>query len=233
MKPLTRLGKGVIGAVVSIALLIGCLPITAIPVLAAEGDTPATITLSGTTNKDFVPTRTQTRYAVSEQIYTAAELGYAGGAISSIAFNKTSGNNTTRKWRVYLADTDKTSFTSNTDWIKTATLCYEGSVALNANGWITIDFNKTTSFEHAADKNLAVIVIDYTNNATNSARNFSVYASSSNQCIYANGNSQYTLNTLSANGHRTANKPAIRISILKNMTVTAPDVTFRRFANSN
>ena len=35
MKSITRIGKGVIGAVVSFALFIGCLPITAIPVAAA------------------------------------------------------------------------------------------------------------------------------------------------------------------------------------------------------
>ena len=35
MKTMTRLGKGVIGAVVSFALFIGCLPVSAVPVLAA------------------------------------------------------------------------------------------------------------------------------------------------------------------------------------------------------
>ena len=108
MKSITRIGKGVIGAVVSFALFIGCLPITAIPVLAAEGDTPATITLGGSsTSSDYhMPIRTNRAHSVSEQIYTASELGNAGGTISSIAFYSTGA--ASRKIRVYLADTSKT-----------------------------------------------------------------------------------------------------------------------------
>ena len=227
MKTMTRLGKGVIGAVVSFALFIGCLPITAIPVLAAEGDTPAVITLGGTSTgtSNYTPTRTRARYSVSEWIYSASELGNAGGTISSVAFYKTSGSSTNRNLRVYLVDTDKTSFNQTNDWINSATLCYQGSVALSTTGWITINF--TTSFTHAADKNLAVIVIDYTNRATNSDRTFRTYTATgqSNVCIYANGNSAYTMGSLSANYTRQNAKPAIQISILKNMTVTAPDVT--------
>ena len=51
MKTMTRLGKGVIGAVVSFALFIGCLPITAIPVLAAT--TEVNMPRTGSTDRNI------------------------------------------------------------------------------------------------------------------------------------------------------------------------------------
>lgn len=226
MKSMTKLGKGVIGAVVSIALFISCLPITSTPVLAAEGDTPAVITLGGTsTGTNYrLPIRVDRQHSISEQIYTATELGNAGGTISSIAFYATGAVNS-RNIRVYLLDTTQTSITSNYGWITSNyQLCYQGSVSFTANNWTTINF--TTSFKHAADRNLAVLVIDYTG-STATQRNFRTYNGTSNSAIYASRttNQQYTITNLSTvTGTRGAAKPAIQITILKDMTVSAPDV---------
>ena len=60
--------------------------------------------------------------SLTEQIYTAAEMGGESTDISSVSFFNTSGYSRTRNLSVYLAHTNKTSFESNTDWIA-VTVC--------------------------------------------------------------------------------------------------------------
>lgn len=76
-------------------------------------------TQSGTSSN--IPVNVYFAYTYSQQIYTAADLmtaGITGSAeIQKIRVYKTSGSLTSAtNWSVYLGNSSKTSFTSNTDW---------------------------------------------------------------------------------------------------------------------
>ena len=101
-------------------------------------------------------------YSLSQQIYTAAEMGNMVQAISSVSFFNT-GTAMTRKFDIYLVHTDKNVFDNNTDWITVteADKVFSGNVEMLANGWTTINFNKV--FDYNGSSNVALIVDDNSN----------------------------------------------------------------------
>ena len=111
----------------------------------------------------YSPSYTFFNYSVTQQIYTASDLGNLSGTIEYISFNMASETSISRNIDLYLMDTDKTGFTSKTDWLSFtgATLCFSGSYTYQ-HGWNQI--NLTTPFTHDASKNLAVMVVDKTGN---------------------------------------------------------------------
>ena len=116
-------------------------------------------------NNQFLPSYSFYKYSLSEQIYTADEIG-ASGLINSIAFYNTGTQTKTRYYKIYLATTDKTEFESQTDWISAsdATLVYTGNVTMHAKRWSPIVFN--TPFDYDGSSNLVLIVDDNTGSYT-------------------------------------------------------------------
>ena len=116
-------------------------------------------------NNLFLPSYSYYNYSLSEQIYTADEIG-ASGLINSIAFYNTGAQTKTRYYKIYLATTDKTEFESQTDWISAsdATLVYTGDVTMHSKRWSPIVFN--TPFDYDGSSNLVLIVDDNTGSYT-------------------------------------------------------------------
>ena len=115
---------------------------------------------SGTATDNYLPTYTLYNYTLSQQIYTAAEIG-TSGYISSIDFYN-GGTERTRTLDVYLVTTDKSSFTGAADWITVsdADKVFSGSVTFTAGVWKTITFD--SNFYYDGTSNLAIIVDDNT-----------------------------------------------------------------------
>ena len=92
---------------------------------------------TGTNN--VLPTYTYSKYALTQQIYTASEMGGQSCQIVSVSFYNTTGSNKTRNLAVYLVSTDKTTFGNTNDWIavNNSNLMFSGSVTFEANGWTT------------------------------------------------------------------------------------------------
>ncbi|MBR5726959.1 MAG: leucine-rich repeat protein, partial [Muribaculaceae bacterium] len=113
---------------------------------------------SSTANNVYLPSYSYYYYSLTEQIYTADEIGEAG-FINCIAFYN-QGAEKTRNLAIYMATTDKWEFDSRTDWISTsdATLVYSGNVTMHAGKWTPITFN--TLFEYDGVSNLVLIVDD-------------------------------------------------------------------------
>jgi hypothetical protein len=113
-------------------------------------------------------------YSLTEQIYTASEMGGEATEISSVSFYDAGSYNMTRNMSVYMVNTDKTSFGSNTDWIPVtdADLVFGGSVTFATNNWTTIYFN--TPFVYDGVSNVVLIVDDnsYSYNSYTSCRTF-------------------------------------------------------------
>lgn len=114
---------------------------------------------SGTTTNAWLPSQSYYKYSLTQQIYTAEEIGGAG-TINSIAFYN-GGTEKTRTYDVYLVNTEKSSFSGSSDWVSVSSndLVFSGSVTMTANGWTTISF--TSTFDYSGD-NLAVVVNDKT-----------------------------------------------------------------------
>ena len=125
---------------------------------------PETQIGSGTSTNSYLPTYNLYNYSLSEQIYTEEEIGGAG-IINSISFYPVGA--ITRNLKVYMANTDKTSFTSGTDWVAMTedNLVYEGNVNMVANTWVTIQLNEPFEFDGS---NLLLAVTDHTGTWTSS-----------------------------------------------------------------
>ncbi|MBQ6304997.1 MAG: fibronectin type III domain-containing protein [Bacteroidales bacterium] len=135
-------------------LLIGIIGMFSVPLRAEE------VTIgSGTTTNAWLPSHSYYKYSLTQQIYTAEEIGGAG-TINSIAFYN-GGTEKTRTYDVYLVNTEKSSFSGSSDWVSISSndLVFSGSVTMTANGWTTISF--TSTFDYVGD-NLAVVVNDKT-----------------------------------------------------------------------
>ena len=137
---------------------------------------------SGTETNDYLPSYNYYKYALTEQIYTSAELGGAG-VITSIAFYN-GGAAKTRTYDFYLKTTTKSSFSSKTDWITVSSSdkVFSGSVDMAANAWTTITFS--TPFEYDGSSNLVLVCDDNTGSYTSSPHMSCRVFTASNQAIY-------------------------------------------------
>ena len=134
---------------------------------------------SGTNTLSYLPTQTYYHYSYTQQIYTANEIGMAG-SISSVSFQ---GNrNYTRNMDIYMVNTNKTSFSSISDYIAItdATLVFSGNVAFTVNDWTTIELTEPFDYEGA---NLAIIVDDNTF-AYPGTTSFLTFSTNSTQALY-------------------------------------------------
>lgn len=137
---------------------------------------------TGIDTSEYLPTNVFTSYSLSQQIYTASEIGQAG-TIYSIAFYNVSPN-VTRNLDVYLAHTSKTAFSNGTDWsaVTTGDLVFSGTVTFMQDQWGTVEF--TTPFVYNGTDNLLVVVDDNAGNWIMD-RYFRVF-NAPNQVLYDN-----------------------------------------------
>ena len=89
-----------------------------------------------TTTNNYIPSYSYYEYSLSQQIYTAADLGGDSGFITKIAFYN-GGAEKTRSYDIYLVTTAKNAFSSTSDWITVteSDLVFSGSVTMTANDW--------------------------------------------------------------------------------------------------
>ena len=102
-------------------------------------------------------------YSLTEQIYTAEEIGM-DGTITSIAFNYASSTAFSMGGvQVYLKHTDKNKFDSDTDMVPVGAedKVFEGTFSATGAGWVTIELD--TPFEYDGNSNLLVCCFDPTN----------------------------------------------------------------------
>ena len=160
-------------------LLIGMIGMFSVPLRADEIQIG-----SGSQTDANLPSHSYYKYSLTQQIYTAAEIEDAGGGagtINSIAFYN-GGSAKTRNFSIYLVNTDKESFSGNSDWITVTAndLVFNGNVDMTANVWTTITFSNPFSYDGS---NLAVVVDDNTGSDV-SGMACSIYSASTTQSIY-------------------------------------------------
>ena len=137
----------------------------------------------GTATNNFLPSYNYYNYSMTEQIYTADEIGMAG-TITCIAFYN-QGTEKTRTYDFYLKVTDKESFSSKTDWVTVSDSdkVFSGEVTMAVSAWTFINFS--TPFEYDGVSNLVLVADDNTGTYTSSPHMAcSVYDADGTQSIY-------------------------------------------------
>lgn len=114
----------------------------------------------GTNGFTYLPTYSLYNYSITEQIYTAAEIGSAGN-ITSITFNSV-GDTRERTLDIYMVHTNQTTFSSTTAWVHPTNddKVFTGSVSFGAGQLVKIPFDKP--FEYDGNQNVVLIVNDRT-----------------------------------------------------------------------
>lgn len=140
---------------------------------------------SGTSANQYLPTYAYYNYSLTQQIYTAAEVGSAG-TITKVAFKVSNSKSATRNIDLYLKHTSKTAFSSGTDWAtcSNSDKVFSGSVTFNSSGWTTITL--ANPFEYDGVSNLLVCMDDNTGSYVSSSSNspkFYVYSTSANRAL--------------------------------------------------
>ena len=188
-------------------------------------DNEGTIIGSGENTNVYLPSYSLYNYCLSQQIYTASELG-GSFTINSISFFN-AGNEETRRYDVYLVHTSKSSFSSGTDWIPVyqADCVYSGLVTMRKGMWTTIVLD--TPFNYNGTSNLALIMDDNTGdftysphmacrvyNAPQSNQAMRIYSDGTNYA--ANNPSSYTGTRLSVKNQIMFNRPVYTITATPN-----------------
>ena len=142
----------------------------------------------GTLTNTHLPSLTNYKYSLSQQLYTADEIGTAG-TITAISFYN-GGAEKTRNFDLYLVLTDKEAFTSKKDWITVSSgdKVFSGEVTMVADGWTKFTLN--TPFAYDGTSNLAVIIDDNTGESSTSPHMACrVFNTDSKQALYIHSNS--------------------------------------------
>lgn len=171
---------------------------------------------SGTSTGTAVPVSTYYGYSYVQQIFPKSEINAdAAGNITGLKFYLSANASiaSSDSWIVYLGHTNKTAFSSTSDWIPLVNLTkvFEGTVTNNA-GVIEVTF--TTPFAYNNTDNLVIAAEEnkagYDSN--NDAEAMYMYtASSNNTLLYRNDNNNPDPAGTLPNGSRSANKSVVTL----------------------
>ena len=118
---------------------------------------------ASTSTQYYLPVNMYYNFSLTQQIYTAEEIGMAG-TINSIAFDYATNSSFRMSGiQVYMMNVDKASFESADDVVSLANaeLVWEGPFYATEAGWVTIDLD--TPFAYDGRSNLLVCCYDPTN----------------------------------------------------------------------
>ena len=167
-----------------------------------------------------LPTKINAQYAVSQQIYTASEIGHAG-TIATIEFYSGGWSPVKRNVDVYMVHTNKTAFNDDSDWISVTDgdKVFSGEVEFYSYYWCNIILS--TPFSYNGTDNLAIIVHDKTGDAANSTP-FACFATESNQALFVSGTTDYA-SMSGVTGTLASSKNQIRLLMPDKIISTAGD----------
>ena len=133
----------------------------------------------------FLPSFSYYKYNLSQQIYTADEIGGLPGIINSIAFYNGGEQEKTRDFVIYLKATEKTAFANQTDWVSVSEddMVFSGNVTMFPDKWTPITFS--TPFNYDGVSNLVMIVDDNTGSYSGPHMACRVFTTQEIQAIHA------------------------------------------------
>ncbi len=173
---------------------------------AAKAQTTVTIG-DGTSTGYYTPIGTYYNYAITEQLYTAEEIGMAG-TISSISFYYAASTAKDFPITVYMANVDATDLSTAGISLADADVVFDGTLSVTGAGWVTIDLDTPFAF----DGRLNLLIGINKGYCQWFSDNTWTYTSVANMARYTqNDNNAYDLTTVP--GTITNNRPNIQIAI--------------------
>ena len=175
------------------------------------------VTIGGDVNSNntssYLPISAYYSYTFSQQIYTQSEIGTGAGTITKLAFKKQTDRNTNRKIKVYMQNTSKASFASNTDWVSMPDedKVFEGEVNLSgANN--DLELTLDTPFSYTGE-NLLISVYDYTG-TDNYITYFYTYSAAERSLYVRSYSTSYNPASMTASGARDGKNNIIDITFV-------------------
>ena len=105
-----------------------------------------TVTIGeGTSTDNYTPIGTYYNYSITEQLYTAEEIGMAG-TISSISFNYASSTAKDFPITVYMMHTDAENLSTGIS-LADADVVFEGTYSVTGTGWMTITLDSPFAYD--------------------------------------------------------------------------------------
>ena len=140
-----------------------------------------TVTIGeATTANPTLPVHMVYSYSLTQQIYTAEEIGMAGNITSIAFYHNPSSSLTMENIQVYMMQVDKSVFASSSDIVPLtdATKVFEGTLSANGTGWVTLQLN--TPFPYDAESNLLVCCYDPNSDKPGSSQKFNTTSTGNN-----------------------------------------------------
>lgn len=176
---------------------------------------------SGDGTSRFLPFSNWYHYGLTQQIYTAKELGNKAGSIMALDFFRTDDNECNNTIEIYLVKTDKTAFTNSSDWISVteADKVYDGKMQFESNQWTTIELTKP--FDYDGVSNLALIVYDKNvkEDSYGDYRAFRTFKGNDNQTLYFRSDKDDPTIRPTVTGARSKEKNQLRIRMADKITM--------------
>ena len=166
---------------------------------------------TGVATSNYVPANNYYNYSLTQQIYTADEIGEAG-AILSIDFFKADSTEMVKNLDIYMVSTTKDEFTGTDDFVPVTAgdLVFSGTVTFADNAWTTIELDAPFAFDGTS--NVAIMVDNNTGGYVSSTP-FYVFTSDKNQALYAQSDGTNHDPFAPAFSYRTTQKNRVRLNI--------------------
>lgn len=169
----------------------------------------------------FLPFSNWYHYGLTQQIYTAKELGNKAGSIMALDFFRTDDNECNNTIEIYLVKTDKTAFTNSSDWISVTEVdkVYDGKMQFESNQWTTIELTKP--FDYDGVSNLALIVYDKNvkEDSYGDYRAFRTFKGNDNQTLFFRSDREDPTIRPTSTGNRSKEKNQLRIRMADKITM--------------
>lgn len=148
-----------------------------------------------TTNGGNLPLNIYYNYSYTQSLVDASEIGGSAMTIDTIYWQYYYSSPCTRSIQIYLGETTKTEFASNSDMVpgNTLTEVFAGSVTFNNdNTWLAIPLQ--TPFSYSGAQNLVIAVVDNTGSWTSPSNRFATHATDGYKSLYiASDGTHYTV----------------------------------------
>ena len=177
------------------------------------------IGVGATGTSQELPSNNYYNYTVSQQIYTADEIGMEG-IITSVAFYN-GGAEKTRTYDLYMKATEKSAFSDSWGWegVSASDKVFSGRVTMVAGNWTMLTFD--TPFVYDGISNIVLVADDNSGSwSYDPHMTCRVFNTENTQALFVrNDYTNYNPLNMSASGTRTSMKNQVVFGIVPTQTV--------------
>ena len=169
---------------------------------------------ASTTTSTYLPTYSLYNYSLTQQIYTADEIGMAG-TINSLTMWLKNGTSYARNLNIYMKEVTEDSFASTSAWVSltASDMVATGTLANGISDLTETTFALTTPFAYSGTGNLLICVQDVTGSWNGGVAGV-VMTASAQQALYVyRDSSLYDPTTPGATGSLTTSKNVVKLDI--------------------